>query len=65
MLFHLTDFSALVPAQDCDITSFGLEMMEEKIDVALDCNADTKSNIYFTCIVSLYRNDSTHRKIDR
>jgi hypothetical protein len=41
-LFHLTDFSALVPAQDCDITSFGLEMMEEKIDVALDCNAETK-----------------------
>jgi hypothetical protein len=29
-------------AQDCDITSLGLEMMEEKIDVALDCNAETK-----------------------
>ena len=32
----------MVPAQDCDITSLGLEMMEEKIDVALDCNAETK-----------------------
>jgi hypothetical protein len=39
-LFHLTDFSALVPAQDCGITSLGLEMMEEKIDVALDGNDD-------------------------
>jgi hypothetical protein len=31
MLFHLTDFSALVPTQNCDITSLGLEMMEEKM----------------------------------
>jgi hypothetical protein len=30
----------LVPAQDCGITSLGLEMMEEKIDVALDGNDD-------------------------
>jgi hypothetical protein len=34
MLFHLTDFSALVPAQDCDtgITSLDPETMEEEID---------------------------------
>jgi len=30
MLFHLNDFSALVPSQDCDITSLGVETMEEK-----------------------------------
>ena len=36
MLFHLTDFSALVPSQDCDI-----ETMEEEIDVALVRNDET------------------------
>jgi len=41
MLFHLNDFSALVPAQDCDITSLGVETVEGKIDVVLDRNDET------------------------